>query len=239
MSITALLILGTIGLLLGIVVVLVESIRRRDHAAVVNAAVSLGIALVPTGLDVGSRLFFELPVPIDWRLPLWLALAGFLHSVGMLGPYDTVRWWDSLTHTISAALVAALMYAGLLVVGSHTRMLPSNPELISVLTVLFTIGAGVFWELIELVSRKAGERFDIEPVLVHYGWRDTAEDLVFDVVGALLVVFFDVRMFLPTAERFPRATTVFVIVSGLVIVVGSAVLLLPIFILGRDEQDSW
>jgi len=68
---------------------------------------------------------------------------------------------------------------------------------LAVLTVVLTLAAGVFWELIELIARDVGRRYDVEPVLVHYGRRDTTLDLVFDVVGALLVVGFDVRVFVP------------------------------------------
>ena len=109
----------------------------------------------------------------------------------MLGRYDSVWWWDHLTHTLSAALAAALLYAGLLVVA---------PAIAVAGTVLTIVVLGVLWEAGELFAREVADRYDIEPVLVHYGWRDTALDLLFDVVGAGVVVALDVRLFRPVVE---------------------------------------
>ncbi|SDF21971.1 hypothetical protein [Halorientalis regularis] len=196
-------VLGTLG----------EAARRRNVAAAVNALFALAVALLPAVVGIVSP-----SVVIDPTVPLWVALAGFLHSLGMLGCYEAIWWWDHLTHTVSAALVAALLYAALVV-----AFAPSTVVL-SVATVLFTFAVGVFWELIELVAREVGDRFDVEPVLVHYGWRDTAFDLLFDVVGALLIVGFEVGVFVPLIDRFPRAAETLVVGGGGVVVVGSVVM---------------
>ncbi|MFD1568126.1 hypothetical protein ACFSAU_11535, partial [Halolamina litorea] len=127
----------------------------------------------------------------------WVAVAGFLHSLGMLGRYESVWWWDHLTHTLSAALLAALLYASLLVVA---------PGVAVVGTVVVTLTLGVVWEIGELLAREVASRYDIEPVLVHYGRRDTALDLVFDAVGTVLVVALDLRLFVPIVEAIVRST---------------------------------
>lgn len=215
---------GTVVLQGGIVLLLLESLRRRDFAAAVNAAVSLAASLVPAALELVAPLLSGQSVTIGPALPLWIAAAGLIHSFGMLGPYDTIEWWDSLTHTVSAALVAALAYAGLIVVAPRVAGLDSSFGGLAVLTVVLTLAAGVFWELIELIARDVGQEFDVEPVLVNYGRRDTALDIVFDVVGALLVVGFDVRVFVPVAAQSVRATTWLLVASGVVIVLGSLVM---------------
>lgn len=171
--------------------------RRRNTAAVINTLAAIGLTLVPPVVDwlveIGS---------VRW-LTFAVAVAGFLHSLGMLGLYESVGWWDHLTHTLSAGIVAALLYAGLL-----TRLGGSEgvPAAVVVGTVLGTFAVGVGWELLELLAREVADRYDIEPVLVHYGRRDTALDLVFDLVGALLVVALDVRVFVPVVEAVLRAT---------------------------------
>ncbi|WP_435118430.1 hypothetical protein [Halolamina sp. C58] len=161
--------------------------RRGNTAAVVNTLGAACLTLVPPALawalGTGAAGFRT--------LTFWVAVAGFLHALGMLGRYESVGWWDHLTHTLSAALVAALLYAALLVVA------PGNAV---VGTLLGTFALGVLWEIGELIARDVAERYDIEPVLVHYGRRDTALDLVFDVVGAGLVLTLDLRSFLPVAE---------------------------------------
>lgn len=180
---------------------LVEGVRRRNVAVAVNALVALCVALLPVFVEVAPQFVLARNVAFGPELPLWLAAAGFLHSLGMLGLYESTWWWDHLTHTVSAALVAALIYAGL-VVTRPTTGAGLSPGGIAAATVLFTFAVGVSWELLELVAREVGERYDVEPVLVHYGWRDTAFDLGFDLVGALLVVLLDLRIFVPVVEQF-------------------------------------
>lgn len=208
----------------GIVVALFVALRRGNAAAAINAVVSLGVALLPVALGVAGPFVFGRTVVVPAALPLWLAVAGLLHSIGMLGPYNTVWWWDHLTHTVSAAFVAALIYAGLLVIAREPGAVVASPVSIALWTVLYTFAAGVLWELIELGARYLGERYDVEPVLVHYGWRDTALDLVFDLVGALLVVLLDVRALVPFLEQF-RPPADALVVGGTATLVGGTVLL--------------
>lgn len=210
-----------LSLQVAILATLAESLRRRNVAAALNALVALVAALLPAAVEA---LLPHVAFPPE--LPLWVALAGFLHALGMLGLYESTWWWDHLTHTVSAALVAALLYAGVLVAG-RVGFAASRLAAAAV-TLAFTFAVGVFWELVELVARDVAERYDVDPVLVHYGWRDTAYDLAFDVVGAVLVVALDLRVFVPLARAFPRATRWLVLGGGGVVVVGSLLMALGI-----------
>ncbi|MFC7232569.1 hypothetical protein ACFQMM_16435 [Saliphagus sp. GCM10025308] len=211
----------------GILAILLEALHRRDAAAATNALVSFAVTLLPAAVEYVAEAGFGASIAFGTDLPFWIAVAGFLHAVGMLGPYDSVWWWDHLTHLVSAALVAALVYAGFLVL---------TPALgwwqIGLLTICVTFVVGVLWELLEIIARRAGIRYDVEPVLVHYGWRDTAFDLVFDVLGALLVVLFDLRLFVPVADRSlePRGVTV----------IGTSVLVFAValVVLGLDARSG-
>jgi hypothetical protein len=209
--------LGTLALQLGILGALVEGARRRDVAATVNAAVALAVAFLPVvafrgATDSGTLLF------------LWVAAAGLLHCLGMLGLYDSVWWWDHLTHTISAALVAAVLYAAVLVTGPHSAVAGRLSLSAGSVAVPSTVAVGVFWELVELAAREVGERFDVEPVLVHYGLRDTLLDLAFNAVGALAVVLFDLRPFVSVLERNPAVVDAALLWSTVVVCVGSLLL---------------
>ncbi|MFB6194995.1 MAG: hypothetical protein ABEI80_02405 [Haloplanus sp.] len=199
---------------------LIAGARRRDGAVIVNAVVALGAALVPTVL--GSALGTDGVAGVRSVLSLWLGLAGFLHCLGMLGWYESVPWWDHVTHVVSATLVAALVYAGLLAGGRQSPVVATLT--VGGTTLLATLAAGVFWELVELFARDLGERFGVDPVLVYYGWRDTVFDLGFDVFGAAVVVALDVRLFVPLAERFPAATDALLLGGASVVVVGILVL---------------
>ncbi|WP_232700717.1 hypothetical protein [Halobacterium wangiae] len=228
---TELLDVAVLALQVAIVGTLLEAFRQRDVSAAVNALVVLVLAFLPPVVEFAS----DGSVTVDQAIALWLAAAGFLHSLGMLGLYEhgETWWWDHLTHTLSGALVAALLYAGLVVGVAQTPEVALSSQTIAGLTVLFTFAVGVFWELVELVAREVGERFDVEPVLVHYGRLDTALDLVFDVVGALLVVTLDLRLFVPLAEQFPETTRLLVLWSGGLVVVGSILMALGVGLAGE------
>jgi hypothetical protein len=193
-GIAGLVVLSLQGVILGLLVV---AVRRRNVAAAVNAFGALLLALLPALVELGFSVLGRHLV-LGPVLPLWIAVAGVLHSIGMFGPYETTWWWDHLTHTVSAALVAAMLYAVVLV-----HPMAGQSGLAKITTVGLTVAIGVFWEVIELIAREIGERLDVDPVLVQYGWRDTAADLGFDVVGALLVVGADLRLFVPIAEQVP------------------------------------
>lgn len=212
----------TAVLLAAILLTLVVAVRRRDVAAAINSVVAVAVVAVP----------FVLPAVAGPGAPttlaLWLAVAALLHAVGMLGPYDSVRWWDTVTHFVSASFVAALWYAGALV---------GDVPWPAVTAVLLTFVAGLWWELLELVARELGEALEIEPVLVHYGRRDTLVDLAVDVVGAVAVVVLDVRAFVPVVDRLLGPSLRFLDWTAAVVVAGFAVLTLVLVGL-RHRRDG-
>ncbi len=223
-------IVSLVVLLAAIAVVLALAVHRGNTAAVVNAVVSLAVA----GVAVAAAAGFEFGQGefVAPELAFWTAVAGLLHSIGMLGPYDSVWWWDHLTHALSAALLTALVYAGLLVtIGDAV-----STAVVAVAAVGYTVLAGVCWELGELVARAVGDRYDVEPVLVHYGWHDTAYDLVFDVVGAFVIVALDVRVFVDLAATAPDMTRQLLVWSSLTVVVGSVLMALALF--ARPDEQS-
>jgi hypothetical protein len=209
------------GAIFGLFVV---AIRRRKTAAAINAGVVLLVALLPVAAEVALEALTTRSVAFGPTLPLWLGGAGILHVLGMLGLYESTWWWDHVTHTISGALVAALLYAALVVGLSNGTGTGSTSNLVMAVTVVSTLAVGIFWELLELVAREIGERLDIEPVLVHYGWRDTAADLVFDVLAAVLVIGAELRIFVPVLEPFPGLTRD-ALVGGAWILLGGSLLM--------------
>lgn len=206
----------------------IVAVRRRDIAAAINAVGAFVLALLPVVVEIVLPVILTRSVVFGPELPVWLAAAGLLHSLGMLGLYESTWWWDHLTHTVSAALVAALLYAGVIVTLPNTAGIGDSSGIVVTVTVVFTFAIGVFWELIELVAREVGERFDIEPVLIHYGWRDTVVDLVFDIVGALLIIGVDLRIFVSLMEQFPGVTGAVLVGSGWIVFGGSVLMALLI-----------
>lgn len=173
------------GMRWGIVAVFGEGIRRRNPGAVVNAVVALAATYLP---DVVERRY-----EVEFR-PWQRAYAGtamLAHAVGMLGPYDDRWWWDHLTHVLSASLLGGVVHV-------VTRRRDRDPRVDVLATV--TVG-GVAWELVEYAIHAVSKRLGIEPLLISYSARDTLLDLVFDLLGALLVLAFGDRLLRNFTER--------------------------------------
>ena len=170
-----------------IVAVLLIGLVRRNVPVVVNAAAGLGVTALPAVL----RRDFD--VPLDPRLGLLITTAVCLHAVGMLGLYETTWWWDHLTHTLSATIVAAIGYTVTRAFDLHSDAVHFPDRFLIVFVLLFTLSFGVFWEVLEFAARGVGEAIGADPVVVQYGVEDTMLDLVFDVAGAAVVALFGVR----------------------------------------------
>ena len=148
----------------------------------------------------------------------------------MLGPYDTVARWDHLTHAVSAGFVAAVVYGGALVA--------LGPGAAAAATVLATLAVGIVWELLELVARAAGERLDVPPVLVVYGWRDTLVDLGVDGLAAVAVVLLDVRLFVGAFERLADPRGWLVAGGAAVVALGIALAVALVVVDGLPDRGA-
>ncbi|MFB6090419.1 MAG: hypothetical protein ABEJ97_05110 [Halobellus sp.] len=169
---------------MSIAIVLGVGVATLNLSVVINATFALGVTYLPALLrrDWDLRLSPELTFVVT--------LSVLLHTLGMVGLYESVGWYDHLTHTFSAMLVAAVGYAATRAVDLHSEAVAFPPRFLSLFILLFTLALGVFWEVIEFVGRMTAETLGAEAVLVQYGLEDTILDLVFDSVGALLVALF-------------------------------------------------
>ncbi|QFU84616.1 hypothetical protein [Natronorubrum aibiense] len=160
-----------------LVAVFVVGIRRRNPGAVVNAGLAFGVSFLPDLLECRFDIEFR-----PWQR-VYTVTALLTHAIGMLGPYDDVSWWDHLTHVHSATLLGGFAHAAARRRGRDPRV-----DVVATVTV-----AGVLWELLEYAIHGTARRLDLEPILIAYGKRDTVLDLVFNLVGALLVLVFGDR----------------------------------------------
>jgi hypothetical protein len=167
-----------------IAVLLVVGLLVGNLGIVVNGVVALGVTFLPAVLERDYAL------PLNPTHTLWLTLAVFLHTVGMTGLYREVWWWDHVTHTLSATVVAAAGYAAVSALDEYSDAVRFTDRFLFVFIVLFTVGLGVLWEVLEFVARELADVVGADPVLVQYGLEDTVVDLVFDMVGAVLLALF-------------------------------------------------
>ncbi len=164
--------------------IVVVGLITRNVGVLVNAVFALGVTFLPGVLERDYR------ISLDPVLTLWITAAVFLHAIGMVGLYDTVWWWDHLTHTLSAMLVASVGYATARAFDQHSDAVSFPPRFMFVYVLLFTLAFGVVWEVLEFAVRGFATIVGIEPVLIQYGLEDTIIDLIFDATGALLVALF-------------------------------------------------
>lgn len=166
------------GIRYGLASVFIAGIRRRNPGAVVNAIVALIGTFLPDIIEWTTAVELR-----PWQR-VYVNTAMITHSIGMLGPYDEVWWWDHMTHTHSATILGSVVFAL-----SRRRGRDPRPRVIAVVACL-----GVLWELLEYTIHLVARRVGLEPILITYGAKDTALDLGFDLVGALLVLAFGDRV---------------------------------------------
>lgn len=188
---------------LAIAGVLVVGLAWRSVGVTVNAVLALGVTFLPAVLER------DYSIPLRRGVTLWITAAVLLHAVGMLGPYHSVWWWDHVTHAMSAAVVAGVGYATVTAIDEHMEAIYLPSQFLFVLILLFTLSLGVLWELLEFGARQLAEASGVEPVLVQYSLEDTVVDLIFDMVGAVLVALFGGRELSPIidslVDRLERA----------------------------------
>lgn len=166
---------------LALVTIFAMGVVLLNVSVIVNAVFALAVTLLPAVLKR------DYDVHLEPLMVLWITTAAFLHSLGMVGVYETVWWWDHLTHAFSGALVAAVGYAATRAVDAYAEEIRLPPTFLWVFVFLVTVAVGVGWETTEMLGRELARLADVEPLLVVYGVDDTILDLVFDIVGATLV----------------------------------------------------
>ncbi|WP_049904730.1 hypothetical protein [Natrialba asiatica] len=153
----------------------------RDATTITNAGIALAITGLPALLERDLRL------PLEPELVLWITGAVFLHALGSAGLYGFLGPWDSLTHAVSASIVAGTGYTAVRAIDLYTDEIHLPPRMLFVFILLFVLAFGVIWELMEFALGFFAQWFGSEVVLAQHGITDTIGDLFYDLVGALVV----------------------------------------------------
>ncbi|AUV82269.1 hypothetical protein C2R22_11960 [Salinigranum rubrum] len=161
---------------------------RGNVGIIANSAIALGVTYLPATLERDYH------IPMDAGLTLWITTAVFLHALGTVGLpgsqlsfYQTLWWWDHLTHALSASVVAAAGYATVRAIDLHTEQVYLPPKFTFVFILLFVVAFGVLWEVIEFAVGGLASLVGGDAVLTQYGLGDTLLDLVFNTIGGVLV----------------------------------------------------
>jgi hypothetical protein len=173
---------------LSLVGLLFIGVERGNPGVIVNTLVALGVFQLPAILERDYGL------PMDTRLTLWISAAAFLHAVGTVGIpgmgwtfYTGLWWWDHLTHSLSASVVAAAGYTTVRAIDIHSDEVYVPPRFAAVVILIFVLAFGVLWELLEFAIAIGADEIGSATVLTQYGVEDTLKDLTFNTIGGLLV----------------------------------------------------
>lgn len=150
-------------------------------AVVLNGVVPLLVTFLPAYLRRDYR------VRMDPGIVFLLAVAATVHAIGMLGPYESVQWYDEVAHALSASVVALSGYATVQALDIHYESIELPPEFLRAATVIFAIAFGGLWELFELLLGTAAAAFGFEPPLIVFGLDDAVLDIVFNTIGGIVV----------------------------------------------------
>jgi hypothetical protein len=152
-----------------------------DPRIIVNAGLAFVGTFIPTVLARDLRVY------IGPAATIWITGALCLHVFGMVGAYESIGWWDHLTHFVSASLVAAIAYTTVTAIDRHVEDLFLPPWTLAVLLTIVTVGLGVLWEVMEFLGRALAVELGTDTLLVQYGLDDTMLDLAVDAVGGVLI----------------------------------------------------
>ena len=231
---------GTTALQAALVGSLLIGVRRRNASIAANAVLALGATFLPVAVEYALLVSRGASVSVSSLVAFWIATAGVLHMLGMFGLYEdeTVFWWDHLTHLVSAALVAAVFYGAVRGVAAASPDLQPAPLVVAGVAFFLTVAVGVAWELVEFAVHRYSAELGVESVLIQYGRRDTALDLVFDAVGALLVVWLDVRILESVVAEIPSLTRWLLLATGAFVALGSLGSVLVLAVVGDEGIGS-
>lgn len=163
-------------------------IDRGSTGIIVNTAASLFVVQLPAILER------DFDLAMDPQLVLWITAAGFLHAVGIVGVpgvtrslYTNLWWWDHLTHSLSASVVAAAGYATVRAVDLHSEAVEIPGRYVGVILLIFVLAFGVLWELLEFAIGVTADLAGTKGILTQYGTEDTLKDFTFNSIGAVVV----------------------------------------------------
>jgi hypothetical protein len=183
----------TLQAVLGVIAVF--ALVRGNVTLLVNSGGPLAITFLP------ALFRREYSYAMDTGLVLWITVASTLHAAGALELYEAFGWYDSLTHAVSASLVAGVGYAVARAVERHAQAVVFNREFRATFVVLFVLAVGVGWEILEFASGGFASVVGGEAVLAQYGTSDIVNDLVFNTFGAFFVAVWSTAHFEGIAAR--------------------------------------
>ena len=144
------------------------------------------------------RRRFRIEVP-------WL-LSVFIVVFYGLDLYGRVPWWDKLLHAESGFLLSMIaLWLIHIIMAENDKYIYFNKWFLCLFLVMFSLGLGACWEIMEysydslmgtnsqqFMATTTGSIItpEDEPLCGHAALRDSMQDLILDLVGALIVAVY-------------------------------------------------
>ena len=174
----------TLGMQLLLFAIVVYGLYTGQPKAIVNGGVGMGVTLLPALIRRNYQF------SLDPWLGLWITTAVFLHTLGSAGLYAQFSWWDSVTHALSASLVAGAGYTAARVIDLHSDKIHIPRQFVFVYLFIVVLAFGVIWELFEFGLDILSAETGVTMPLAQHGLDDTVVDMMYNSLGALLVALF-------------------------------------------------
>ena len=167
-----------------LVTIVVYGLSAGQPKAVTNGGIGLGVTLLPAILRRNYQF------SLDPWLGLWITTAVFLHTLGSAGLYAQFSWWDSMTHALSASLVAGVGYTAVRVIDLHNEKIHLPKQCVFVYLFIVVLAFGVIWELFEFALDLLSAETGLTMPLDQHGLDDTVVHMLYNSLGALLIALF-------------------------------------------------
>lgn len=168
---------------------LVYSLVTLKLGVAANTGLALGVTILP------ALLRREYGYTMDAELVLLITISVFLHVLGSLGLYIQFSWYDEVTHTVSAILIAGIGYATLRAFELHSAEIDIPPKFRPIFILVFVLAFGVIWEVFEFAAIWLSQVLGVGSPVRVFGIDDIVTDMVFNTVGAILVAIWGTEHF--------------------------------------------
>jgi len=174
-------------------ILLIIAFWEDDLTGVFGCIIGIILSFIP------SILHKNFNITLPWILDTLIAFALFLHIGGVvLNVYHTIPYYDSLTHFVSAILVAFLAFVSIYILDKYWKGLHMNKYAMAFIVIIFTMAMGVIWEFFEWATDILFQTHE------QWGLQDTMKDLFIDTIAGIFIAIVGVNLI--KKGRFQKIT---------------------------------
>jgi len=159
-----------------VVVTLLGALAYSEGKGYPGNGAMLGAIILALPLLLEMAGWFKMPIYMN----VWASLAVGLHTFGLVwGLYDTIWWWDELTHLTSSSMVSMIAALGLFLFDTHSVKIKVPRWAYPMMIMIFAVFIGMIWEIAEFTGDL------LAGTGMQYSLSDTLSDSYVDVLGGL------------------------------------------------------